>query len=182
MKHAVCVVASIVCLTACNKGPTVELHNATGNQVAQAVTKAGVMNSGTMIEPGLWQAKTDVQEMNMPGMPPDFATKMKQSMADRNNQVNSRCVTPDEVKSPKMFAEDKSCKFQHFTIGGGKIDAQMVCNEEGSALTTSMSGTYTPTSYSMDVSSAGSGGAQNGMRMKMHVDSHRVGDCTGKGD
>jgi hypothetical protein len=45
-----------------------------------------------------------------------------------------------------------------------------------------VSGSYTPTSYSIDTSMTGSGGEQNGMSMKMHVDSQRVGECTGKDD
>jgi hypothetical protein len=65
-------------------------------------------------------------------------------------------------------------------MGGGKIDAQLVCSEEGSTQTTNLSGTYTSTSYSMDVSSSGTGGDRDGMSMKMHVDSQRVGECTGK--
>lgn len=181
MKYSVCVIASVLCLSACNKGPTVELKNASGKQVAQAVKRSGMMTSDSMIEPGLWQSKTDV-EMNMPGMPPQFAARMKQSMAESRNQTSSHCVTADEVKKPKedFFGADKTCKYQHFTMGGGKIDAQMVCSEEGSTQTTNLSGTYTPTSYSMDVSSSGTGGAREGMSMKMHVDSRRVGECTGK--
>ena len=182
MKHSVCVIASVLCLSACNKGPTVELKNATGKQVAQAVKQSGMMTTDTMIEPGLWQSKADVEEMNIPGMPPQFAARMKQSIAESRNQASSHCITPDEVKKPKedFFGADKSCKYQHFTMGGGKIDAQMVCSEEGATQTTNLSGTYTPTSYSMDVSSSGTGGDRNGMSMKMHVDSRRIGECTGK--
>ena len=182
MKNAMFVVASILCVSACNKGPTVDLKNASGNQVAQAVKQSGVMNSDTMIEPGLWQSKTDVQEMNMPGMPPEFAAKMRQGIAESRNQSSSHCVTAEEVKKPKedFFGADKSCKYQHFTMGAGKIDAKMVCNAGGSTQTTSLSGTYTSTSYSMDVSSSGTGGPQNGMSMKLHVSSKRVGECTGK--
>lgn len=182
MKYAVCVAASVLCLSACNKGPTVELKNATGNQVTQAVKQSGVMNSAAMIEPGLWQAKTTVQEMNIPGMPPEYAAKMKQSMAENRNQASSHCITAEDVKKPKedFFGADKSCKYQHFTMGGGKIDMQMVCSEEGTTQTTNLSGTYTSTSYSMDMSSNGSGGHENGMTMKMHVDGQRVGQCTGK--
>ena len=63
-------------------------------------------------------------------------------------------------KKPKedFFGADKSCKYAYFTMGGGKIDIQMVCSEEGTTQTTNMSGSYTPTSYSMDMSSSGSGG------------------------
>lgn len=184
MKNAVCVVACVVALSACEKGPKVELKNATSNQVREAVKQSGVMNSDTMIEPGLWQSKVAVLEMNIPGMPPQFAEKMKQGMAQARNKTSSHCIKPEDVKKPKedFFGADKSCKYQHFTMGGGKIDIAMVCSEEGSTQTTNLNGTYTPTSYSMDMNSYGSGGDQNGMSMKMHVDSQRVGECAGKDD
>jgi hypothetical protein len=185
MKQAVCVIASVVVLSASNKGPTVELHNATGNQVAKAVAQSGVMNGDTMIEPGLWRSKATVLEMNIPGIPPEYAEKMKQSMAEHRNEASSHCVTPADVKKPKedFFGADKSCRYGHFTMGGGKIDIQMTCKQEESTQTTNMTGSYTPTSYSMDMSSNGTGGGrEGGMSMKMHVDSNRVGECTGKDD
>jgi hypothetical protein len=182
MKYAVCVIASIICLTGCSKGPTVELHNATNKDVVQAVAKSGVMTSGTMIEPGLWKSKTIIQEMNIPGLPEQYAAQMKQSIAEHRNESTSHCIKPEDVKKPKedFFGADKSCRYDHFTMGGGKIDVAMVCHEEETTQTMNMSGSYTPTSYSMDVSSMGSGGHENGMTMKMHVDASRVGECTGK--
>jgi hypothetical protein len=185
MKQAVCVIASVVVLSASNKGPTVELHNATGNQVAKAVAQSGVMNGDTMIEPGLWRSKATVLEMNIPGIPPEYAEKMKQSMAEHRNEASSHCVTPADVKKPKedFFGADKSCRYGHFTMGAGKIDIQMTCKQEESTQTTNMTGSYTPTSYSMDMSSNGTGGGrEGGMSMKMHVDANRVGECTGKDD
>ena len=181
MKYAVCVVASVLCLAACNKGPKVDLHNASGNEVAQAVKQSGVMSGDTMVEPGLWQSKVTIQEMNIPGMPAQYAARMKQEMAEHQQETSKHCLTPEEAKKPKedFFAgEDKSCKFAHFQMGGGNMDIQMVCNHEDSTQTTNMKGTYTPTSYSMDMSSTGTGG--QGMSMKMHVDSQRIGECTGK--
>jgi hypothetical protein len=67
-------------------------------------------------------------------------------------------------------------------MGGGKIDIAMVCHEEETTNNMNVTGTYTPTSYSIDTAMTGSGGEQSGMRMKMHVDSRRVGECTGKED
>lgn len=180
MKHTVGVLVSIACLAACNKGPAVDLHNASSNQVASAVAKSGVMSSDTMIEPGLWQSKVTVEEMSIPGMPPEYADKMKQTMAEHRNEASNHCVTAADVKRPKedFFGGDKSCSYEHFTMGGGKIDIQMVCKREASTQATKMAGTYTPTSYSMDMSTSGSGeGMQGGMTMKMHVDSKRVGEC-----
>ncbi len=184
MKYAVCLIACVLPLAACNKGPEVSLKNATGNEVAQAVRESGVMSSDTMVEPGLWQSKVTIQEMNIPGIPARYADRMKQEMAAHQQQTSKRCLTKEEAKKPKegFFAgQDKSCRYGHFTMGGGKIDIQMVCTAEGHTQTTNMAGSYTPTSYAMDMSSQGSGGAGEGnMSMKMHVDAQRVGECTGK--
>jgi hypothetical protein len=183
MKHSVCVAASILCLAACNKGPEVNLHNADANQVTKAVTQSGMMSGDSMVQPGLWQSKTTVLEMNIPGMPPEYAAKMKQQMAEHRNDSSKHCIKPEDVKKPKedFFGADKSCRYDHFTMGGGKMDIQMVCKQENLTQTTSISGSYTPTTYSLDMSMNGTGPEQ-GTTMKMHVDAQRVGECTGKED
>ena len=184
MKSALYVILPVLCLAACNKGTTVDLKNASGNQVAQAVKQSGLMNSDSMIEPGLWETKATYSEMNIPGLPPQYAEKMKQSMAESREKPSHHCITQADVKKPKedFFGADKDCKFQHFTMGGGKMDIAMVCNREGSSQTMNMSGDYTPTSYSMDMAMNASGGQENGMSMKGHIDSHRIGQCSGKDD
>jgi len=184
MKYAAYALASVFCLTACNKGPEVNLKNASANQVSEAVKKSGVMSSDSMVEPGLWESKVTVQEMNIPGMPPQFADKMKQSMAEQRNHASRHCIKPEDVKKPKedFFGADKSCKYDHFTMGGGKIDIAMVCHQEDMTQNMNVSGSYTPTSYSIDTAMTGTGGHEQGMSMKMHVDSNRVGECTGKDD
>ena len=97
MKHAVCVAASILCLTACNKGPEVDLHNASGNQVSHAVQQSGMMTSDSMVEPGLWQSKATVLDMNIPGMPAQYAAKMKQEIAEHRNESSKHCIKPEDV-------------------------------------------------------------------------------------
>jgi hypothetical protein len=182
MKETLLLIACGVALASCNKGPEVNLKNATGNQVTQAVRQSGVMNGGQMVEPGLWESKVTVQEMNIPGLPPEYADKMKQQMASHQVQNSKHCITPDEVKKPKedFFGANKSCKYDHFTMGGGKIDIAMVCHEEDTTENINGSGSYTPTSYSIETSVSETGGHENGMSMKMHVDANRVGECTGK--
>lgn len=183
MKKSIRAVMPALMLVACNKGPEVDLHNASANQVSQAVQQSGVMSSDTLVQPGLWESKVSVLDMTMPGMPPEYAAKMKEELAKHRNESNRHCVKPEDVKRPKgeFFGADKSCRYEHFTMGGGKIDIAMVCKQENMMQTTTMSGTYTPTTYSMDMSSVGTG-PQQGMRMKMHVDSKRIGECTGKED
>ena len=183
MKTAYCAIASVAALTGCNKSPEVDLHNATGNQVVQAVKESGMMSSDSMIEPGLWQSKVTLHEVNIPGMPPEMASRMKAMMAERQEKSNSHCLTAADVKKPKedfFGGQDKSCHYAQFTMGGGKIDIQMVCKREGMTQTMNMKGAYTPTTYSMDMVSQGSGGEQGNMTMKMHVDSQRIGECSAK--
>jgi hypothetical protein len=183
MRHWVVPIVCAVALASCSKGAQVDVKNASVNDVAAAVTRSGVMTSGTMIEPGLWESKLTFKDVQMPDLPKNVAEQMKKSMARHREQTNSNCVTPDEVKNPKkgfFTGIDKSCRYQHFTMGSGKIDIRMICNVEGSTQTTDMAGTYTPTTYSMDMSSQSSGGHARGMAMKMHVDARRVGECSAK--
>ena len=184
MKYAACVGISLLCLAGCNKGPTVDVRNASGNEVVQAVKQSGVMTSATMIEPGLWESKVTVQEMNLPGIPPQYAAKMKQTMAEHRQDSSKHCLTAADVKKPKedFFGADRSCRYEHFTMGGGKIDLAMVCHREGTTQNMNVSGSYTPTSYSTDMAMNGAGGYEQGMSMKMHVDAKRIGECTGKDD
>src|SRR5947209_8657122 len=101
MKSTLCGAVAVLALAACNKGPTVELKNASGNEVAKAVTQSGVLNGGSMIEPGLWQTKTTFTEMNMPGLPPQYAEQMKRSMAENREKASHHCITEADVKKPK---------------------------------------------------------------------------------
>src|SRR3954463_5324438 len=144
-RSAVCAAASVLALAACNKGPTVELHNASGNEVTQAVRQSGMMTSASMVEPGLWQSKVTVLDMNIPGMPAQYAAKMKQEIAEHRNEASKHCIKAEDVKKPKedFFGAGKSCRYDHFTMGGGKIDIQMICKQENMTQTTGMSGSYT---------------------------------------
>src|SRR5438477_6171046 len=128
MKSRVCIIASVLSLAACNKSPQVDLKNATGNQVAKAVSQSGMMTSETMIDPGEWTSKVTIKEMTIPGMPAELSGRMKEMMAQHQQQTSKHCLTQADVKKPKegFFAgEDKSCHYAHFTMGGGKMDIQM---------------------------------------------------------
>jgi hypothetical protein len=110
---------------------------------------------------------------------------MKQDMAMGRDKPSHHCIKAEDVKQPSenFFGGDKDCKFQHFTMGGGKMDVAMLCKAEGTTRTMNMSGTYTPTGYSLDMAMNASGeGQENGMNIKGHIDAHRVGECTGKED
>jgi hypothetical protein len=163
-------------LAACNKSPTVEATNASGAEVAKKVQESGITDQ--FISPGKWQMVMKINEMTMPGLPPEAAARMKAMMGEGHSYTE--CLTPADVKKPKedMFSGDKNCKYDHFAMGGGKIDIIMSCGGE-QPRKMQMNGTYSADEYHMAVSSAGEGKAGPGaMSMRMEVAAKRVGQCT----
>ena len=73
------------------------------------------------------------------------------------------------------------CTYDKFDVSGGKLDARMTCNipGQGSAVML-VNGAATTTGSDVTVSMEMSGGSSpmGNMKMKMHMTSERVGDCT----
>ena len=48
--------------------------------------------------------------MNVPGMPPQYADKMKQEIAAHRNDTSKHCIKPEDVKKPKedFFGAEKT--------------------------------------------------------------------------
>ena len=167
------------------QGAEVELKNASGNEVAAAVKQSGVMSSDTMMQPGEWESKVTVLEMNMPGIPAQYAARMKQSIAEHRNEAEQALhqARGREEAEGGFLRRGQVLPLRPFHDGRRE-------DRRGDGLppakrpreNMNVSGSYTPTSYSIDTAMTGSGGEQNGMSMKMHVDAQRVGECTGKDD
>ena len=110
---------------------------------------------------------------------------MKQAMAKSGIHEFSTCLTEEDVKQPegKFFTGNDQCRYDHFTMSGGKIDAAMRCDATGGGTQVmTMKGNYSPESYSMrmEMKTSGGQGAAGAMTMRMRVDSKRVGACTPK--
>ena len=172
---------SPLALAACSNDPQVDARNASAEDVAEKVADAG--GSEMFVRPGKWQSRIHIEQFELPGAPPEAASAMR-SMQQRS-QVHESCLTPEEAKRPKedFFAgKGKNCRYDRFTMGGGKIDAVMQCSSEGTAQTMAMQGTYSPDAYQMrmDMDVRAGVGPAGGMKMTMRVDANRVGDCDGK--
>ena len=166
-------------LFACGSKSTVNEKNASVEEVSQKVRQAS--HDQGFIRPGKWQSTVTIEKMDMPGMPPEAREQMKKMFA--NSRVSETCVTPEQAKqpNPKMFAGNDQCRYDHFTMGKGKIDAEMHCTQQGASQKMTMAGTYGPDAYSMHMTSTTESGPAGGaMTMKMAVDAKRVGECTGK--
>ena len=184
MHRTALVIAGIAALGACNKQPEVKAKNASVAEVAEKVRKAGASES--FVRPGMWESKVTIERFDVPGMPAEMAGRMKTMMAQNQEHGFQTCLTAEDVKRPKedFFAgKNNECRYDHFTMGGGKIDAEMHCGgKHGESQVMQMAGTYSPESYQMQTSMKMKGGEtpEGAMAMTMRIEARRAGDCTGK--
>ena len=184
MKNAAILITSIAALAACNKSPEIRAENASVAEVAQKVREAGVGGEG-FLNPGQWRAVSTLEEMTMPGMSAEAQAQMKQMMSKASNATFEYCLTPEEAKQPsgKFFSgKDKgNCRYEHFTMGDGKIDAVMRCEgDQGGTMTMAMNGTFSPEAYTSHGEMKVDGGREGGMTMKMRTEAKRIGQCSSK--
>ena len=96
-------------------------------------------------------------------------------------QVHEVCLSPEQAKSPKedFFAgADKSCRYEHFNWGNGKIDLKLNCKHPNAVQTMVLVGDYQPDSYVMTMTASNEGASPaEQMVMKMKVDAKRIGTC-----
>ena len=172
--------AVMAILAACDSSPKVTANNATAQEVQQKVAAAGGVE---MISPGRWEGVMHIAEMSMPGLPPEAQAHMAQA---RGDQKIISCVTPEDVKQSKasMFGGmSKECKYDHFALGGGKVDGTATSDTGGGKMKTTVSGTFASDTYHLAMHSEATGAkAMDGMTMTMSIDAKRVGACRGTPD
>lgn len=162
---------------------SVTAENASTAEVAKKVRESGVADEIT-INPGQWVVTTTVEDMSIPGLPPEVAAKMKENTGKPRSLTT--CVTPEQAKRPKeeFFAGDMGgqCRYNHFKMGGGRIDMDMTCAAQGMSNSIKMTGTYGTDAYAMKMDSSSKGGANGAgaMSMKAMINAKRTGACTGK--
>lgn len=145
----------------------------------RAVITAAVLFAGTAlaqsstIQPGMWEATITTSGIEMPGAPPQAAAMM----GNRPPVTVRRCVTPEQAASPQaLLAAKKSCRFPRYVLAGGRVDAEMVCEEGGGTMHATSTGSYTPISYDVTTRMASSAPGMT-MTMTSHAVGHRVGAC-----
>lgn len=175
MRHAI-FIAALLPLAACDSGPEVDMKNASVGDVAREMRK---QSDDRFINPGKWEQKLALVEIDAPGLPPQAAESMRQAMAQV--QVNNVCLTPEQAKSPRedfFTGANKNCKYEHFKWGDGKIDLKLLCKHPNATQTMALTGDYKPDSYTMAMTTTNEGrSAMEKMTLKMKVDARRVGPC-----
>jgi hypothetical protein len=126
--------------------------------------------SAEPIATGQWETSTRIVAMTMPGVPPEMLKAMKGRTFSASN-----CVRPDDVKAPEktlMKQSDGKCRYTSFKMANGRISATSVCTGDP-AMSGTIDGTYTASSYSMRATMQ----ASNGLKSEMQTDGRRVGSC-----
>lgn len=139
--------------------------------------------------PGQYETKVEVLEFTIPGLPAQQAEQMKSMMGGISGQTSSFCLT--EAEAEKGFEEpirkmtegsgQMKCEFAEFDVDGGKIDADLTCEvPQGMSAEIALDGTASAEASSMNMSMVQKAAMIPGgeMRMRMKMDSRRVGDCS----
>jgi hypothetical protein len=140
---------------------------------------AGGGGSGVSLEPGEWEMKMEVVDVQAEGLPAGMADGMKKSAGS----TNRTCMTPEDAKGPKgdLFAGDKSgnCKSEGFKWSGGRIEGKTTCPGQGGTGQTvmTMNGSYTPTNIDMTMKSQ-TDLMGKPLTMEMRVSGRRIGECS----
>lgn len=171
-------------LAACGDDATVEKKNASTAEVAKSVADAGLK-----LKPGRWELTMKFARFEVEGMPPEAQKAMQEMMGQTRTYAS--CLTKEEAEKPdgSFFGqENENCRYDTFTMAGGKIDATMTCKDKnkgeggeggsGEAKMT-MVGTYAPDSYDMAMTMKGKAPNGNAMNIEMAATSKHVGDCKG---
>lgn len=168
--------AAALALAGCGSGKTVTATNESVSGVAKKVAE-----SGMKFNPGRWESTMKFVKLDMEGMPPEAQAMMSKVMG--KDRTFASCLSKADAEKPeaKFFGQaDERCKYDSFTMGGGKIDAKMSCKSEQGVQAMTMAGTYTQDAYDMTMAINGQGPNGKAMSMTMAISSKHNGECTGK--
>lgn len=149
-------------------------------QVAAEVSKV-------KMKPGQWESNFTLDDLtftNMPKGAPSSEQMKDQMKSAMSRSAIKHCVTPEQAANPSadMLSgqKDKSCTYKGFDMAGGTIRGQVSCDQNGQAMTATMTGNYASDSYDVTMDMTTKGGTDGmAMTMKARTQGKWLGDqCT----
>jgi hypothetical protein len=142
-----------------------------------APSGGGSAPSGTVeLRPGQWETTVEVLRMDIPNM--QGVTLPKQGPVT----VRS-CLTPEQARRPNAGfmtggRDQNGCNYESFSMAGGRVQGTVTCNREGSAIRSTINGTFSAEAYQMETEASVQA---NGMTVNTanRVTGRRIGDCPG---
>lgn len=88
------------------------------------------------VQPGLWEASTTVNSIDIPGAPPQAAQMMKGQMASGGRNKMTYCITPQQAAQgpQEMLKQNPSCRFSKYVMKAGRIATEMSCTQNGGTI------------------------------------------------
>jgi hypothetical protein len=130
-------------------------------------------------QPGLYKTTVTMTALDIPGLPPE----MKDHGAGLTRTIED-CLTAEEVdtgyEAMMKQGQDGECTYESFALAGGKLDAVLVCQAEGRAPRTSMSGTTTSIGADLTATTAMEFDGAGKGTMTATIKHQRVGECPAK--
>lgn len=121
------------------------------------------------IQPGKWETKVSITSMEIDG---------KSQPAPPTGQSVTSCLTPEmAAKGPGEMIKKAGvdCTSTNSTYSDGKINTQMTCKLPMGSMTSSTTGTYSPTAMTTDAEATVTG--RMTIKQKIHTEARRVGEC-----
>ncbi|WP_260924972.1 DUF3617 domain-containing protein [Novosphingobium sp. 9] len=133
--------------------------------------------------PGRYEQTSSITRFDVPGMDPAALAQLRQMM--ERTQVQTLCLTKAQSDAgfKAMFArleQGGQCHYAHFTVTGGKIDAQMTCKgQNGGTAAINMTGTIGAQGSDVTVAMDQTGlpAPAETVAMTMHMVTRRTGEC-----
>ena len=146
---------------------------------APAADPAVVVGRGdNLMRPGQWRTTITITAMDIPGLPPAAAAKMKARPMSTEECVTSQDM--DEYLNKRANIDpDSNCSVNEMTHSGGHIEGRSTCKGgDGTSHTTHMTGTYNADRVDMTVNVEGQG-TRGAVNQTMSLSAERIGDCPG---
>lgn len=167
-------------LAACSQQSTTttaDSNTTTSGNTTTTVSTTTTTTDGTAIpsaaalgiQPGKWETKISILSMEIDG---------KAQPAPPSAQAVTSCMTPEmAAKGPGEMIKNAGvdCTASRSVYAGGKIDAQMTCKLPTGTMSSTTTGTYSPTAMTTDAEATVTG--RMTIKQKIHTEARRVGEC-----
>lgn len=176
----IAILVATAALAACSQqSSTTTTTTADGNTTASTTTtttgttppsSADMPSAASLgLQPGKWETKISVVSMEVNGV---------NRPAPPTGESVLTCVTPEmAAKGPGEMLKKAgvNCTSTNSNYAGGKIAAQMKCKLPVGVMTSTTTGTYSPTAMTSDAEATVTG--RMSIKEKIHTEARRVGEC-----
>lgn len=133
--------------------------------------------------PGEWENKVEMLDVDFAKskMPPQLQDAMKQQVG--KPQAVKNCLTKEQASKPGADflagADSGECAYKTLDLSDGKVNAVIACKgkQPGQQGDIKLTGTYTATSYDMQMDMVMSSKEFGSMTMKAKNSGKRIGEC-----